>query len=143
MSKIKLKYDATLSVSVLLLILIMTMPTFSQTKASHEVNVVVKILESSYRFKKLTEGLEERIKKNGGKTYGIMFTGSPNPKKDSANAISKNYEINLHESYDDRMVVIARFLFDPAKQQLFEVDSEDGLNSISFDRKLLPLFNNK
>ncbi|RZK54469.1 MAG: hypothetical protein EOO87_10350 [Pedobacter sp.] len=137
------KYSSILSVGSLLLFFVITIPGFSQTKMSYKANVVVKILESSARFKNLTDGLEERIKNNGGKTYGIMFTGSPNPEKDFANSISKNYEINLHESYDDRMVVIARFLFDPAKQQLFELDQEDELKTLSFDKKLLPLFNKK
>lgn len=140
---IRRKYSSILSVGSLLLFFVITIPGFSQTKMSYKANVVVKILESSARFKKLTDGLEERIKKNGGKTYGIMFTASPNPEKDFANSVSKNYEINLHESYDDRMVVIARFLFDPAKQQLFELDQEDELKTLSFDRKLLPLFNKK
>lgn len=140
---IRRKYSSILSVGSFLLFFVITIPGFSQTKMSYKANVVIKILESSARFKNLTDGLEERIKKNGGKTYGIMFTGSPNPGKDFANSVSKNYEINLHESYDDRMVVIARFLFDPAKQQLFELDQEDELKTLSFDKKLLPLFNKK
>lgn len=140
---IRRKYSSILSVGSFLLFFVITIPGFSQTKMSYKANVVIKILESSAKFKNLTDGLEERIKKNGGKTYGIMFTGSPNPKKDFANSVSKNYEINLHESYDDRMVVIARFLFDPAKQQLFELDQEDELKTLSFDKKLLPLFNKK
>lgn len=128
---------------VLIVMFFLSFTSVAQQNVSHKAQTVIQILESSERYKKLTNGLAERIKKNGGQSHGIMFDSSPNPKADFSNSVSKTYDLNLHESYKDRMVVIARFVFDPAKQQLFEVDSDDELNPLKFDRKLLPIFNKK
>jgi hypothetical protein len=84
------------------------------------------------------------VVKNGGTSYGLMLESSPDPKADLAQTFSKTYDLNLHESYPDRMPIIARFVFDPAKQQLYEEDTvEARLIPIAFDRKLLVLFNKK
>lgn len=138
-----MEYSKKHFLSVFLLIFSLSFISNAQTKVSHKAQTVIKILESAERYKKLTNGLAERIKKNGGQSYGIMFDGSPNPKADFSNSFSKTYDLNLHESYKDRMVVIARFVFDPAKQQLFEFNSEDELSPLKFDRKLLSIFNKK
>ncbi|MBL0056756.1 MAG: hypothetical protein IPP31_11365 [Chitinophagaceae bacterium] len=90
--------------------------------------------------------MNEAIQKNGGSSYGIMLEGSPDPIRDQANERSSTYDLSLHESYPDRITVIARFSFDPVKKQLFERDViEDTLIPISFDSKLLlnsPCFKN-
>jgi hypothetical protein len=114
----------------------------AQVKESFKAQIAYKIVETSPRCKQLTKGLYERIVKNGGTSYGIMLESSPNPKTDPSDGYSKNYNFNLHESYADRMPVIARFVFDPKKQQLYEEDvANDKLIAIPFDKKLLMLFN--
>ncbi|QDW28049.1 hypothetical protein FFJ24_025700 [Pedobacter sp. KBS0701] len=114
----------------------------AQVKESYKAQVAYKIVETSPRCKQLTKGLYERIVKNGGTSYGIMLESSPNPKTDPSQEYSKNYNFNLHESYSDRMPVIARFVFDPQKQQLYEDDVVNAqLVAIPFDKKLLLLFN--
>ena len=116
----------------------------AQVKESHKAQVAYKIVETSPRCKQLTKGLYERIVKNGGTSYGIMLEGSPNPKSDPSQGYSKNYNFNLHESYSDRMPILARFVFDPKKQQLYEEDVVNNkLIAIAFDKKLLTLFNQK
>ncbi|MGQ7854264.1 hypothetical protein ACUN24_08430 [Pedobacter sp. WC2501] len=116
----------------------------AQVKESYKAQVAYKIVETSPRCKQLTKGLYERIVKNGGTSYGIMLEGSPNPKSDPSQWYSKNYNFNLHESYADRMPILARFVFDPKKQQLYEEDVVNNkLIAIAFDKKLLALFNQK
>ncbi|RLJ72130.1 hypothetical protein [Pedobacter alluvionis] len=116
----------------------------AQVKESYKAQVAYKIVETSPRCKQLTKGLYERIVKNGGTSYGIMLESSPNPKTDPSQEYSKTYNFNLHESYSDRMPVIARFVFDPKKQQLYEDDVVNAqLVAIPFDKKLLLLFNQK
>nr|WP_315418641.1 hypothetical protein [uncultured Pedobacter sp.] len=116
----------------------------AQVKESHKAQIAYKIVETSPRCKQLTKGLYERIVKNGGTSYGIMLESSPNPKTDPSQEYSKTYNFNLHESYSDRMPVIARFVFDPKKQQLYEDDVVNAqLVAIPFDKKLLLLFNQK
>jgi hypothetical protein len=116
----------------------------AQVKESYKAQIAYKIVETSPRCKQLTKGLYERIVKNGGKSYGIMLESSPNPKTDPSQEYSKTYNFNLHESYSDRMPVIARFVFDPKKQQLYEDDVVNAqLVAIPFNKKLLLLFNKK
>ena len=55
---------------------------------------------------------------------------------------SDTYDFNLHETYPDRMLVFARFTFNPTDRQLYEYDVvADKLNAIDFDRNLLLEFN--
>jgi len=101
-------------------------------------DIVMQILTGSEEYKKLTEGLEEAIKKNGGTSFGINMEGSPNPETDSAMAYSKTYDFSIYESYPDRNTVIARFSFDKDKKQLYKYDVvEDTLLPISFNIQLL------
>jgi hypothetical protein len=116
----------------------------AQVKESYKAQIAYKIVETSPRCKQLTKGLYERIVKNDGTSYGVMLESSPNPKTDPSQEYSKIYNFNLHESYTDRMPVIARFVFDPKKQQLYEDDMVNAqLIAIPFDKKLLLLFNQK
>lgn len=102
------------------------------------ISVVIDILTTSKRYKEITNGLEERIIKNGGTSYGFIIEGSPNPARDSANDYSKTYDFSLHETYPDHNPVIARFSFDQAKHQLYEIDAaSDSLVPIDFNKKLL------
>jgi hypothetical protein len=100
--------------------------------------VVEEILVTSPRYKELTNGLYEAVVKNGGISFGITYEGSPNPVSDKAIDYSETYDFNLHESYYDRSVVIARFSFNLTQRQLFEYDViNDNLKIIDFDRDLL------
>lgn len=127
-----------------LLLTFLSINAFAQTKESYKAQIAYKIVESAPKYKQYTKGLYERVVKNGGTSYGLMLESSPNPKADLSQAYSKTYDFNLHESYSDRMPVIARFVFDPAKKQLYEEDTvEARLIPIAFDRKLLVLFNKK
>jgi len=97
---------------------------------------------TSPTFLKGTKGLDVAIVKNGGTSFGITIEGSPNPQNDGALDYSKTYDFNLHETYSDRMSVIARFTFNPTDRQLYEYDvAEDKLNPIAFNRNLLLKFN--
>ncbi|WP_231427763.1 hypothetical protein [Pedobacter sp. Leaf250] len=116
----------------------------AQIKESNKAKIAYKIVETSPRCKQLTKGLYERVVANEGTSYGIMLESSPNPKTDPSQSYSKTYDFNLHESYSDRMPIIARFVFDPIKRQLFEQDTvNDRMIPISFDKKLLILFDKK
>ena len=102
---------------------------------------VYRILESSYRWKKYTKGLYERVKKNGGTSYGTILEGSPNPKRDTALRFSKTFDISLHESYPDHNSTIARFSFNPKNGRLYEYDTmNDTLILLSFEKRLLKGF---
>lgn len=126
----------------LLLFLGFTIASKGQIKKSYKAQIAYKIVETSPRCRQLTKGLYERVVKNGGTSYGIMLESSPNPKTDPSQSYSKNYNFNLHESYADRMPILARFVFDPKKQQLYEEDVlNNKLIAIAFDKKLLKRFN--
>ena len=102
--------------------------------------VVYEILTTSKRFKELTNGLEQRVAKNGGTSYGTILEGSPD--KSDSTETSMTYDYNLHETYPDHDVVIARFSFDTHKRQLYELNIlSDSLVSIEFDRSLLTKLN--
>ncbi|QSW88109.1 hypothetical protein J0383_17795 [Flavobacterium endoglycinae] len=102
------------------------------------LDVVFDILTTSPTFVNKTKGLNEAIRKNGGTSYGIVVEGSPNPKEDDADAFSKTYDFNLHESYPDRIATIARYTFDPSKKELYEYNvAEDTLKPIKFNKELL------
>ncbi|KIO78332.1 hypothetical protein TH53_04165 [Pedobacter lusitanus] len=100
--------------------------------------VVFKIMTTSASYKELTNGLTERIVKNGGTSFGFFYEGSPQPKIDSAMNYSKTYDYSVHESYPDHSPVIARYSFDPVKRQLFEYDAaSDSLIAVPFNKGLL------
>ncbi|TDG37907.1 hypothetical protein EZJ43_02110 [Pedobacter changchengzhani] len=127
-----------------LFLLLLYNPLFAQVKESYKAQIAYRIVETSPAVKKYTKGLGERVVKNGGQSYGVMLDSSPNPKTDPSQSYSKTYDFNLHESYKDRMPILARFVFDPKKQQLYEYDTvKDQLIAIAFDKSLLKLFNKK
>lgn len=100
--------------------------------------IVYEILTTSDSYKNLTDGLTERVIKNGGTSFGFMCEGSPTPKIDSATNYSKTYDYSVHESYPDHAPVIARYSFDPVQKQLFEYNTAlDSLIPISFNKNLL------
>jgi hypothetical protein len=119
-----------------------------KTEKPQEVNYsktcsdeAIEILESSSSYQKRIENLLDAVVKNGGTSYGILIEGSPNPKSDHASSYSKNYDFSLHETYPDRVVTIARYTFDPARNELFEYDVvNDSMITIKFDKKLLSKF---
>lgn len=120
----------------------------SQTETKEEktfdscLDVVMEILITSPSYKKKTAGLNDAVIKNGGFSFGITLEGSPNPEKDEALGLSDTYDFNIHESYSDRMPVIARYTFSPSKQQLYKFDEvEAELQAIEFDQSLLKEFN--
>lgn len=99
--------------------------------------VVMFILESSPRYQAIIAELDSATKPNH-MTYGTMWEATPNPEADEVPQHSDTYDINVHESYKQRMNVVARFSFDPAKRQLFEYDVvNDTLLPVSFDTTLL------
>lgn len=113
----------------------------SQIKFKTRIEVVKEIVTTSPAFLKTTKGLSNAIIKNGGKGFGTMVEGSPNPKKDNGERYSETYDFNLHESYPDHTAVIARYSFNPSKKQLYEWDAvTDEYHPIPFDKKLLPIF---
>jgi hypothetical protein len=117
----------------------------SEEKKSNEkqinncLDVVMKIVTTSPLYLKKTKGLNDAVVKNGGTGFGLMLEASPDPETDGASEFSETYDINLHESYPDRMVVIARFTFNPKEKQLYEYDEiEDKYTPIEFDKELMP-----
>ncbi|KIA91327.1 hypothetical protein OC25_22120 [Pedobacter kyungheensis] len=115
-----------------------------QVKESYKAQIAYKIVETSPRCQQLTKGLGERVKKNGGISYGFMLESSPNPRTDLSGSYSKTYNFSLHQNYPDRLMVTNYFVFDPKKKQLYENDVLNGkLIPIPFDKKLLALFNKK
>lgn len=105
------------------------------------VDVVLEILTTAPSYVEGTKGLYEAVVKNGGTSFGITVEGSPNPKIDKAWSYSETYDLNLHETYPDRMPTISRYTFDPAKKQLFEYNTaNDSLIPIDFNKDLLLKF---
>lgn len=106
------------------------------------IETVIGIIEGSNSYNQITNGLAERVIKNGGNGYGILIDASPNPLRDNALNQSDNYELSLHENYEDRNPVIARYVFNPKEKLLYEYNvAEDILVSIPFDKSLLTQLN--
>lgn len=105
------------------------------------IETVFDIIESSKEFKELSEGLEERIRENGGTGYGFTVEVSPNPVTDQAFTKGDFYEISLHESYEDRMPNIAHFRFDHHQKKLFMMNVVNAdYEEIGFDENLVESF---
>jgi len=106
------------------------------------IDVVLEILTTAPSYVEGTKGLYEAVVKNGGTSFGITVEGSPNPKRDNALDYSETYELNLHETYHDRMPTIARYTFDPSKNELYEYDTaNDSLIPIAFNKNLILKYN--
>lgn len=102
------------------------------------IDVVIEILTTAPSYIQGTKGLYEAVVKNGGTSIGITVEGSPNPERDKARDYSETYVLSLHETYPDRMPTIARYTFDPSKNELYEYNTaEDSLMPITFNKDLL------
>jgi hypothetical protein len=104
--------------------------------------VVYQILESSDRYKEITDGLEQRVKDNYGNGYNVWLDASPyykDAKNSHSNSFSEHFEFSIHEDYEDRAPRVASFEFAPENGgKLYEYDIvNDSLIAISFDKKLL------
>ena len=111
-------------------------------KSNTSIDIVLEILTTSPKYLQKTKGLYEAIVKNGGESFGIIIEGSPNPQSDNALSLSDTYNFSLHETYSDRITVIAKYTFNPIDSQLYEYDfAKDKLTPIDFDRNLLIKFN--
>jgi hypothetical protein len=100
--------------------------------------IVYEILTTSKNYKNVTDGLRERVLKKGGTSFGLVCEGSPTPKSDGAARYSKTYDYSVYEYYPDDSVIIARYIFDPVKKQLF--DNEPVMHDIfpiAFNKDLL------
>jgi len=105
------------------------------------IEAVFSIIESSKEFRELTDGLEDRIRENGGTGYGFTVEVSPNPITDKAYEKGDFYEISLHESYGDRMPNIAHFRFDHHQKKLFIMNVVNAdYEEIGFNEKLVESF---
>jgi hypothetical protein len=113
-------------------------PSTVDTSVQFCGELVKEILKSSPRYKQLTSGLLEAVKKNGGTSVDIMIDKSPEHNKKDASEYSANYEMQISESYPDRQVNLAHFSFNPSKGELYEYDVvRDQLITIDFDKELL------
>lgn len=100
--------------------------------------LVEEILKTSPRYKKITDGLLEAVKRNGGTSVSVVMEKSPDTTDKKSYEYSTNYEMQLTENYPDRQVSIARFVFSPSTKELYEYDIiADSLKSIPFDVKVL------
>lgn len=105
------------------------------------IETVFNIIESSKEFRELTDGLEDRIRENGGTGYGFTVEVSPNPVTDQASEKGDFYEISLHESYEDRMPNIAHFRFDHHQKKLFMMNVVNAdYEEIGFNKNLVESF---
>ena len=133
---------------ILSVFLLLSVPVaaFSQAKPSAVTRKTFKncteltetILLTSPRVKKLTTGLATRVKKNGGTGWGYRLEAAPY----GADEESGTFDYEIHETYKDRNVTIARFSVDPATGQLYEYDVvEDEKKKIAFDKTLVKHIN--
>jgi hypothetical protein len=100
--------------------------------------IINEILVTSPRYKILTKGLKKAVIKNGGQSFGVSLEACPNPGKNNNWGYSENYEFTVFETFKDRQLNIARFLFNPKSKQLYEYDVfHDKFIKIEFNRNLL------
>jgi len=117
---------------------IITTPHSQAVTLTYCPELVKEILRSSPRYKQLTKGLPEAVKKNGGTSVDIVLDKSPDYKKDNAMEYSANYEMQLMENYPDRKVNFAHFTYSPDKKELYEYDMvRDQYTTVAFDTFLL------
>ncbi len=102
------------------------------------LDVVIRIVSTSPLYLQKTKGLEEVVVKNGGTGFGLSLESSPEPESEDAFEYSETYDFNVHETYTDRIHVVARFSFNPKEGILYEYDVvNDAYTPIEFDKKLL------
>jgi hypothetical protein len=102
------------------------------------LDVVIRIVTTSPLYIKKTKGLEDAVVKNGGIGFGLSLESSPEPESEDAFEYSETYDFNLHETYPDRIHVVARFSFNPEEGILYEYDVvNDAYTPIDFDKKML------
>ena len=108
---------------------------------SNKADIVEQIVTTSPTFLKMTTDLAESVVKNGGTSFGISMESSPNMEISGTDDLAQAYIFELHETYPDRNVTIARFSFDPKKKQLFRYNGvNDTWNAIDFDKRWLDKF---
>jgi len=136
------KYSILILALPVFLLLSVTANAQQKIKPKKCIDIIYSILDSSPRYQKLTKNLMAAVKKNKGQGYGMMMNASPNPGRDDAQDQSENYEFSLHETYPDRIVNTAHFIFNPKTKLLYEVDMADPDNPkpIPFNKKLLSAF---
>ena len=101
-------------------------------------SLVTLILKTSPRYIELTKGLNEKVIKNGGQSFGVSMEGSPNHAKDNTPEYSKTYNFTIYEMYPDRQLNTARFSFDPRSNKLYEYDVvNDKQIPVEYDHSLL------
>lgn len=136
--KEKLNNDTLTSVKAISPPKTLKLDTVSPVSTKTCSQIAYLILTTSPRYQSLTNGLKERIIKNGGTSFYISYEGSPYSKIDSAANYSKTYDYSIHENYPDHAPLIASFTFDPVKKQLFEYNvAQDSLMPAAFDKTLL------
>lgn len=107
-------------------------------KYSNKADIVEQIVTTSPTFLKMTKGLDEAVVKNGGTSFGLSMESNPNMEMTGTEYNTDTYIFELHETYPDRNVTIARFSFDPKKKQLFRYNgASDTWTAIDFDKKWL------
>jgi hypothetical protein len=108
---------------------------------TNKADIVEQIVTTSPTFLKMTEGLAALVVKNGGTSFGVSMESSPNMEISGTDDQANTYIFELHESYPDRNVTIARFSFDPKKRQLFRYNGvNDTWTAIDLDKRWLVKF---
>jgi hypothetical protein len=101
-------------------------------------SLIESLVTSSGKFVELTSGLNEKIISNGGNGYVLTLESSPDSEIYRSDKKPTTYEYSLQEDYSDRMVPIARFVFDTNNLQLYQENMSDGsLLKIDYDKKIL------
>jgi ketosteroid isomerase-like protein len=107
------------------------------------LDVVIRIVTTSPLYIKKTKGLEDAVIQNGGTGFGLSLESSPEPESEDAFEFSETYDFNLHETYTDRIHVVARFSFNPEERVLYEYDIvNDAYTPIEFNKELISKMEN-
>jgi len=119
-----------ISILTCLILLAFATKTSAQDSPNYEqevcINYVIDLIRSTSAFQNQTAGLNEKIKKNGGISFGFKVEASPLPDTDNAELYAENIEISLHENYPNRMPIIARYVYVVKENNLYQVDNVEG-----------------
>ncbi|MFA6403492.1 MAG: hypothetical protein WCX31_18005 [Salinivirgaceae bacterium] len=110
---------------------------FEQQESDSKKELISEIVSTSPRFKQTTNGLTEKVIKNGGLAYELRLERCPDNLNGKKWNYSKTYDFTLYEVYADRKLNTNSFSFDPSINQLYEYNAiSDKFEPIEFDRSL-------
>ena len=122
--------------TVFLAFMLMTCSAFSQNTekmTDEECNEKASLLmHNTDYFKKITKGLDDRVKANGGYGFSLIMYASPFPEPGFNIGEEKVYKWTITEKYPDRNVSTVYLVYDPVTGSAYQQYMDDDTHRYYF-----------